>query len=214
MCGFVINDLHDIEKDAENHPARPLPSEQISPIVASIIYFALLTISLVTIKLYVAPSNVYLYFALLLGLINYNYVVEYIPYLKNPYVSAIGVIPLLILSSLLPSASSRVPIIATALFLFLFGREMLMDVQDARGDSLTLVKRLGITTSEQVAFALKITGSVVLAAGARRLSEVALAGLVLLGDFVFLYSWRKQRLRRVIIFVMKLQLLLGIYFLI
>src|SRR5438874_105203 len=53
MCGFVINDLSDIEKDRENHPHRPLPSNMVGAVSASAIYFTLLTISLVLIKLYV-----------------------------------------------------------------------------------------------------------------------------------------------------------------
>jgi len=130
MSGFVINDLHDIDKDRENHPSRPLPSDKISPISASILYFALLTISLVLLKAYIPPSQMYLYLLLLIGLINYNYVVAYVPALKDLYVAAVGIIPVLILSTLLPAKRGYVLVIA-CLFLFLLGREMLMDIEDA-----------------------------------------------------------------------------------
>jgi geranylgeranylglycerol-phosphate geranylgeranyltransferase len=69
MCGYVINDLHDIEKDRQNHPARPLPSNQISQTWASVIYFVLLAISLAPIKVFIKDEYVYLYLLLLLALI-------------------------------------------------------------------------------------------------------------------------------------------------
>jgi geranylgeranylglycerol-phosphate geranylgeranyltransferase len=72
ICGFVINDLRDIEKDRKNHPNRPLPSSAISEIGASVIYFSLLGASLILIKLYVELPYVYLYLLFLIGLVNYN----------------------------------------------------------------------------------------------------------------------------------------------
>src|SRR3954466_2069741 len=75
MCGFVINDIHDIEKDRLNHPERPLARNDLSPFTASVIYFLLLGISLVLVKALVDLAHVYLYLLLLISLINYNYIV-------------------------------------------------------------------------------------------------------------------------------------------
>src|ERR1044072_3537324 len=59
MCGFVINNIFDIEKDRENHPTRPLPSGRISPSVASFIYFMLLAVSLSLVHGYSNSSNIF-----------------------------------------------------------------------------------------------------------------------------------------------------------
>jgi geranylgeranylglycerol-phosphate geranylgeranyltransferase len=213
MCGFVINDLSDIEKDRENHPNRPLPSQTINELGASIIYFTLLAFSLITIKLYVSPAHVYLYVLLLVALINYNYVVAYVPAAKNIYVATVGLIPIFILASLVDSGSILVRI-APSLFLFLLGREMLMDVEDSKGDLNTLANLVGAKTAENVAFLLKSLGSVGLCLAITGTTDAALVVLLVLFDGLFAWAWKRGRYRRTTIHLMKLQLLVGIYFVI
>jgi geranylgeranylglycerol-phosphate geranylgeranyltransferase len=213
MCGFVINDLSDIEKDRENHPSRPLPSRTISELNASFIYFGLLAASLTMIKLLVEPRHVYLYVLLLIALINYNYVVAYLPAAKNLYVAIVGLLPIFILTSLVGN-NSIIPLIVPSLFLFLLSREILMDVQDAKGDGRTFVNLIGPNGAENVAFALKFVGSLGLCLAIASREDAILVGLVVILDAIFLFAWKLGRYRRVQIHAMKLQLLIGIYFVI
>jgi geranylgeranylglycerol-phosphate geranylgeranyltransferase len=213
MSGFVINDLHDMDKDKVNHPGRPLPSQKISPVAACILYFLLLTLSLALIKANVEPRDTYIYLLLLLGLINYNYVVSYIPSLKDLYVATIGVFPLFILSSLLPEGRGHGPVIM-CLFLFLLGREMLMDIEDFHGDGKTLVKRIGLRRSVYIAFGIKFIGSLILSQQVSDLWGAIILFTVVASDLLFLFLWSRPTMRGVVLFCMKLQLLLGIYYLI
>jgi geranylgeranylglycerol-phosphate geranylgeranyltransferase len=211
MSGFVINDLHDIEKDKTNHPNRPLPSKKISPVVACILYFVLLALSLALIKANVEPPYTYIYLLLLIGLINYNYVVAYIPSLKDFYVATIGIFPLFILSSLLPGRG-HVPVII-CLFLFLLGREMLMDIEDLDGDGETLVKKIGVAKSTYIAFGVKLVGSLVLSQQINDIWGGVILLTVVASDLLFFLFWIRSAVRSAVLFCMKLQLLLGIYYL-
>jgi geranylgeranylglycerol-phosphate geranylgeranyltransferase len=213
MSGFVINDLHDIDKDKANHPHRPLPSQQISPVAACVLYFFLLTLSLVLIKATVKPAHTYIYLLLLVGLINYNYVVSYVPWLKDFYVATLGIFPLFILSSLLPEGRGH-GLVITCLFLFLLGREMLMDIGDVDGDGETLVKRIGLERSASIAFGVKFLGSLILSQQIGDLWGALILFTVVASDLFFLFLWSRPTMRGVVLFCMKLQLLLGIYYLI
>jgi geranylgeranylglycerol-phosphate geranylgeranyltransferase len=213
MCGFVINDLHDIEKDSQNHPDRPLPRGQISVQWAGVLYFSLLGISLTLVKLYVAPADAFLYLSLLLGLINYNYAVSYFPSTKNLYVAALGLLPVIILVRLLPSEKNYW-IVLLALFLFLLGREMLMDINDAKGDPLTLVKKIGLGRSTKLAFAIKIVGLFALAGQMKDQTGVIIFVILVSWDCLSIYLWSRGRARLPILFCMKFELFFGIYYLI
>jgi geranylgeranylglycerol-phosphate geranylgeranyltransferase len=212
MCGFILNDLRDIEKDRENHPHRPLPCSQISEWAASLGYFCLLALALILFKLYLDSTTLYLYMLLLLMFVNYNYVIDYVPITKNIYVASAG----LVLIALLSSLTSRVnlSIIAPATFLFLLGREMLMDIQDSKGDENTLAKHIGVRVSENFAFASKFFGSLLLFLTATNALDTILVSLILVGDCLFLYLWKANAYRRLTVNAMKFQLLIGIYFLV
>jgi|SRR5579864_137866 len=213
MCGFVINDLHDIDKDVQNHPSRPLPSNKLSPVTASLIYFLLLAISLILVKAYVAASHVYLYLLLLIGLINYNYIVLYLPACKNLCVAAVGIMPIVILASLLPPRQTYWPVIVS-LFLLLLAREMLMDIEDAAGDGETLVKRIGLVKSQYIAFGAKAAGVLVISSQATERWGIVILLVFIVSDLMSFYLWKYTGFRARILLGMKLQLVLGIYFLV
>jgi len=213
MSGFVINDLNDIDKDRENHPQSSLPSKKISEAGASVLYFTLLAISLLTIKLYVEASYVYLYLVLLLCLVNYNYVVAYCPILKTFYVAAVGLIPFIIISSIVQNGRSPLTV-ALSLFLFLLGREMLMDILDAEGDSGTLAIALGQKRSTAIGFTVKIIGSICLAFSIRNETDIGIIAALVIIDICFLALWSFNQYRRAIIQAMKVQLILGLYYIV
>lgn len=211
MCGFVINDIHDIEKDRLNHPERPLARNELSPFAASIIYFLLLGLSLVLVKALVDLSHVYLYLLLLIGLINYNYVVLHAPTLKNVYVAFVGTLPLFILASLVPQRAGYIFVIVS-LFLFLLAREILMDIEDMAGDGETFSKAVGVRRAQWIAVSAKGIGDLALAIKVHEAWGAAILGIIVASDLFCIRLWRQGSRRQLVLLIMKLQLLAGIYF--
>lgn len=133
MSGFVLNDIYDVERDRINHPTRPIPSGHLSSSAATILYFALLGGSLLTIKLYAPMDQLFLYLTFVLLFSNYNFVVEKVLRLKNLFVAVVTIIPVWIVADLIALDSTRFVLMAS-LLLYIVGRELLMDVQDMEGD--------------------------------------------------------------------------------
>jgi|ERR1043166_1398141 geranylgeranylglycerol-phosphate geranylgeranyltransferase len=214
MCGFVLNDIHDIEKDVHNHPKRPLPSKQISVACATSIYFALIVISLVFIKTYVAAANVYLYLIFIVGMINYNYVVSHFPMAKNFYVAIVSIVPIMILTSLIPNQDVHWSILLS-LFAGILGREILMDIQDASGDGDTFAKRIGASMAEKIGLTAHTIGVASLSLHVRDVVGAVNLGILIISECAILYFWKQSDRSQtsVLLFVMKLQLLLGVYYL-
>src|SRR5688572_25665258 len=96
MAGFVLNDILDAEKDAVNHPFRPIPRGDISKTNAMALYFGLLLLTLISVRLWVPLKELFYYLLFVISFANYGFVVERFPLLKNPYVGAATVIPVLI----------------------------------------------------------------------------------------------------------------------
>lgn len=209
MCGFILNDIHDAERDEENHPNRPLPRKQLTDTHAAIIYFVLLAAALAALRAFVDAPMAAWYLLLLVALINYNYIVTFFPFLKNIYAAGTGTIPLVILALTLGRDQVSVTTLV-ALFCFLLGRELLMDVEDLRGDGNTLAKILGPVLATYAGFALKLGSVGVLLAGASGRLSINLAIAILALDVVFAVAWTKQQFRRVVLHGMKAQLALGI----
>jgi hypothetical protein len=154
-----------------------------------------------------------LYLLLLLALINYNYVVEYAPKLKNLYVAIAGTLPIFILASLLPDLPG-VARTSSALLLILFGREVLMDVQDHSGDGPTLAKSMGLARATSLGMASISIGSIVLLLAPSAPAALLCALLAMLLTVVLIGVWfLVPRLRRLVINAMKAQLLLGVAYL-
>src|ERR1051326_1660581 len=190
MCGFILNDIHDIERDRENHPDRPLPRKQLSETQAAVLYFSLLSTALVMLRIFVDVEEIFLYLLLLIALINYNYIVDYFPYLKNVYVACVGIIPLLILSLLLKRQDMMLATIP-ALFAFLLGREILMDVEDLRGDGTTLSRVFGPRVAIRAGFCLKAAAGATLLVLASN-NWMKICAVVMLGfDAAFVLIWFK-----------------------
>src|SRR5262249_55421976 len=155
MCGYTANNLHDIEKDRENHPDRPLPAGEINISAAAIAFFCLLALALISVREWIVAPNAFLYLLILIAMINYNYVVFYFPSLKNVLVAFAGTIPLFILAEAAHGPTVRVSVICS-LFFFLLGIEVLSDTEDIAGDGNTLVKMMGTRRAANIAFFAKI----------------------------------------------------------
>lgn len=211
-CMFILNDMNDVERDRINHPRRPLPTGSVTVGTAAIIYLLLFGTSLILVRVLIERGVHFIYLAGLLLAINYNTVVNNLPKLKNPYVALTATVPVFIVNSAL--ATPAIPAsVAIAIFLFVFGREMLMDVHDAPGDGHTLAKSLTTGRAAIIAFTLQAMAMGVLGLHLTSSLRTISLGLILL---LFAYSvarWKRPQARLFLIQVMKLQLIVALSFL-
>ncbi len=212
MCAFIANDLDDIEKDRINHPDRPLPAGYITPTFAGTVYFTCLGLALSCTWHYVTEGVAFLYYTLLALHISYGYLVESLPGLKAPYVGAMNTLPVLIVAYQYPEETKLFVAAAAILFLVL-GREICMDIKDRPGDSSSFMHRFSPARLAFLGFLLQMIGLFLLASQIRRRGDfIALLAMI----FVLLVSaicWFTFSKRRISIIVMKLQWVVGLYFL-
>lgn len=211
ICTFILNDLHDLERDRINHPARPIPSGRITPTYASVAYLAAFISSLLLIKALWSEQLEVTYVLLMLIALNYNVTVEFLPLFKNVHVALTAAFVIYLASQ--ASGQDLQASLFVSTMLFVFGRELLMDIRDARGDGLTLANRLSGVQGVIVAFAAQCIAAVLLLVVSDTRLELldSLAGAFLLS--LTIYLWPNQRFRRKLMQLMKLQMLVPIAFL-
>ena len=212
ICTFIINDVNDLEKDIVNHPDRPLPRKEVTVGFAVTLYFLFIFLSLILVKIYVPVKYVYIYLTYLVLLTNYDYMVATFPQIKNFYVSVTTVIPIAVLSYVSPG-NYNYAYVAYALIFFTLGREMFMDILDEEGDGKTFVKLLGSKRAPIIASMSQWVGVLVLTCAINSLIDalaIALLALTLCGLHL---AWQKTEYREQLIFYMKVQMLIGLYFL-
>jgi len=137
--GFIINDINDIERDTVNNPERVLPQKLITSEFAIVAYYLLLLATLIVIKFFMPLSSVFVFMLYLVLIINYNYLVDSFPYLKNFYVLIISTVHLSIIFLLVPINW----FFAGCIILNILCQEILLDLRDLKGDGETLPKILG-----------------------------------------------------------------------
>lgn len=213
MCGFVLNNLHDLERDRKNHPGRPLPMEKITQTASAVLFFVLLAIALVSIRMWIPAQHAYPYLLLLILMNIYNYVVTYFAYLKNVIVGFAGLIPILVVASVGSPAFPFWPILCAALF-FILCVEILSDILDASGDGFTFVKVIGLRAASYLAFAFKLISDLVLLFSSTTVLKSGLSLTILAIDSVLFLVWQASRRRKSVIGVMKAELLVALIFLI
>lgn len=212
MCTFIANDLDDVEKDRVNHPDRPLPAGQITPVLATILYFTCLALALFSIRYYVAPDVAFLYYALIALLISYGYIVDWLPSIKTLYVATVTTIPVLIVATFYPD-QTRLYWVAVAAFFLVIGREICMDIRDRPGDPVSFMHRFRPAPLAAFAYFLELVGLLLLASQAGRAGNIValLIMTALLAQSALL--WFKFSRYRLAIILMKLQWFVGLYFL-
>lgn len=208
MCTFILNDINDIERDSINHPHRPLPSGLLSIRVAALIYLILFIASLVLVRTMIGERVQYIYLLGFLIAINYATIVNHIPVLKNAYVAFACLIPFEIVNTAADRAVVPLAFMA-GVFLFMLGREMLMDIRDTSGDGPTLVKMLPVTMAPVVAFALQLAGIVALATLATNLIRLSTLLPIIVLWLVTIAVWHAEH-QRAAINLMKIQMVLAI----
>lgn len=212
ICTFVANDLGDVERDRVNHPNRPLPAGHLAPTFAAVLYFTSLTLALFSTKHYVAPGIDFYYYALFTLSISYGYIVECLPSLKAPYVAAAASVPVLIVAASYPD-EPRLYIVAGSAFFVTLGREICMDVIDRAGDATSFMHKFRPTPLAIAAFCLQIIGLLLLGNLAHRPGDfVSLFAMTSLLAQSGLYWFKFARYKRAII-LMKIQFIVGLYFL-
>ena len=212
ICTFISNDLEDVDRDLVNHPDRPLPSRQIAPVFAVLLYFTCLGAALLLTHHYVSEGVAFWYYGLLTLAISYGYIVEYLPSLKPLYVAVASSIPVLIVLAWYPN-ESRLYLVAAAVFFLTAGREMCMDIKDRPGDEDSFIQKFNPTRLAIAAFGLQAIGLVVLGVQVHDVaSTVDLIAMVCLLVLAGL-SWFAWSSYRAAIIVMKLQFFVGLYFL-
>ena len=212
VCTFIGNDLDDLERDRVNHPERPLPTGNLSVAVAGIMYFTSLSLALFTTRHYVTQGIAFWYYGLIAISISYGYVVECFPSLKAPYVAAVSSIPILIVAAWYP-AEVRLYFLAGSVFLVSVGRETCMDITDRVGDSISFMHRFEPRTLALIAFCIEAAGLLLLLVQVGKPRDIAaLIGTMVLLGLAALYWFKFASYNRAG-FLMKLQLVVGLYFL-
>ena len=201
ICGFIINDVNDIEKDIINHPDRPLPKQEIRITTAVVLYFIFLAISLIMIKMFISGASVFYYIIFLLGFSNYNYIVNHLSFLKGLYVAVIGAVPIMIMIDSCNLGMINYCAVFGFVF-FMLGREILMDVLDVIGDKNNLALMLG-SKAIICAFALQLLGLFTIVPLIDNISKTVLFFCLLGIMIIFILLWHVQRLQHSLIITMK-----------
>jgi 4-hydroxybenzoate polyprenyltransferase len=213
VCTFIANDLDDVERDRVNHPERPLPAGHLAPAVAGVMYFTSLFLALFSTKYYVTEGIAFWYYGLAAISISYGYVIECFPGFKAPYVAVVSSVPVLIVVAWYPE-EVRLYFLAVSVFLVSLGREICMDITDRAGDAVSFMHRIKPQPLALFGFCLDAAALLLLVVQVRKLRDVAaLLGTVALLAIAAVYWFKLASYNRAT-FLMKMQLLVGLYFLI
>lgn len=213
MCTFIANDLDDLETDRVNHPERPLPARHLTPEFAAVLYFVLLALALFSTRHFVEQDIAFWYYGLFTLTISYRYIVDCLPSIKAPYVAAANSVLVLIVARSYPN-EPRLYAVAGSVFLFTLGREICGDVMDRAGDRVSYLHRFRPVPLGVVAFSLHAMGLLLLAIHIRKPGEIAdLLAMTLLLALAGVY-WFKLGQGPRASFLMKVQLFVGLYFLV
>lgn len=213
MCTFIANDLDDIEKDRVNHPERPLPAGHLTAEFASILYFLSLGFALVSTRYFVPQDIAFWYYVLITLTISYRYVVGFLPSAKTVYTAIASSIPLLLIATSYPQ-EQKLRVAAVSVFLFILAREICGDLQDRPGDAVSVMHRFSPLSLASIAFVFQILGLILLAFQTSNRGElIALISMTLLLTLSGIYWFRLASYRRATL-IMKIQLFVGLYFLV
>lgn len=211
MCTFIANDLNDVETDRINHPQRPLPSREITPIVAVILYFISLGLALFSARYLLEEKIAFWYYGLFFLSISYGYIVDHLPVMKAPFVAITSAIPVLIVTAWFPQ--NRLYFVCGSVFLITLGREICMGIKDRAGDADSVLNRVNGTSLARAAFSLQSIGLVLLLTQIEGALD-ALALLIMAGLLATsMIVWQVSARYRLSIILMKLQFFAGLYFL-
>lgn len=212
MLTFVANDYDDLESDKVNHPLRPIPSGRVGKRAAVTLYFILIFIFITSIYIIQNAFVVMMYSALCILVISYRYVKAELLAIKSIYVAVCNVLPIAIVGGVIGDAPRKVWL-ACALFMFSISRELLMDILDMKGDGGTIPNLLGERWSVRIGIFLQLPAIFCMYALGRTAADLLIASIIAAIATYAIYCWRQSDGRETAIDVMKLPMLLGIYYL-
>lgn len=189
---FAVNDFFDRQRDAINHPDRPIPSGRASPrtvLISGVIAF---TASLGLAIFFAIPTVFGFQVAAALGAALYGATVAWVPILKGLHAAAIAALPILAGFVAVPGLAVERAFVIAVVLLFV-ARETLMDVEDAKGDS-----EYGV-------------GTVAVVAGAARARLMAIGLLALSLGFLFAAANSQRRLLAVVALAVMFSCLAVVY---
>jgi geranylgeranylglycerol-phosphate geranylgeranyltransferase len=213
ICAFIANDLDDLEKDRINHPERPLPRGYLSPTFATVLYFVSLGIALLSTSSYVERRTAWVYYLFTIIMISYRFIVEYLPTTKAFYIAVAVVIPVLVIAPVYPDRL-RLYTVAGAAFFHVLGREICMNILDRLGDPHSFFHRFTEKSQATVAFASMGVGVILLTIQVKTPGDgFAVALFTILLAIAGFYWFRRSEHKRAVS-ITKIQMLVGLYFLI
>jgi 4-hydroxybenzoate polyprenyltransferase len=140
MVGFILNDMFDLKADLAAQREKPLAKGAISVASAGTVAF-ILSCGAILVALEVHKgASLEILVCTLCGVTIYSVVARYLPTLKGVATALLCFAPFLYASSV--SGVKFPPAYYVLLFLFIFGRELLLDVRDIDADRLAKVRTL------------------------------------------------------------------------
>lgn len=132
--------------------------------------------------------------------------------LKGPYVGAMNTLPILIVAYQYPE-ETKLFVAAAALLFLVLGREICMDIKDRLGDASSFMHRFRPSRLALLGFLLQVTGVFLLASQIRRRGDFVAVLTMISVLLISAIGWFKFSKPRLSIIVMKLQWIVGLYFL-
>jgi geranylgeranylglycerol-phosphate geranylgeranyltransferase len=209
MGGFALNDYCDAEKDRVNRPYRPIPSGKISRTSALFIGFVLIASARIVSAIMSDNIRELSIFAFAItGVCSYNIVVKRFTILKNLWTGVICALPFVYF---VVHANMGL-VLPLAVFLYVFGREILMDVVDLKGDVSvgirTLAARMGASASV-FGFCMITAGlSVFIAEGQQKFIIWSIVTLFLVSLLAWMF--RNGTFRRSAVYILWIPMLIGV----
>jgi len=188
--GFALNDYLDRESDRVNHPGRPIPAGTISARNA-LRASAILLVASIVVAAGVNWQAVGIILAAAVVAVSYETVLKFKGVLGNLSISTLAALTFLFGGAAVDRLLS--PLFASMVaFLFILGREIIMDVEDMAGDvdRRTLPRQIGRGNALVVAGALILAaiGVSILPYEPLRLFGLFYLPVVLAADVVFVYA--------------------------
>lgn len=219
MGGFALNDYYDIEKDRINKPHRAIPSMRLSSNTVLTISITFIVSAILTALLVRRDSfTLILYLTATSGILVYNVLVKYFALSKTLFTAIISSLPIFFVVKTLQYSSVYL-LAPISTMIFLFGRELLMDVTDIDGDKrdgiITVPMLLGKKFTTILGFSSQVLGASLLFPILLYMPVIANA-LYLSGIFSsiciawLLWRYRAGNYQRQVIVTLWLPMILGV----
>jgi 4-hydroxybenzoate polyprenyltransferase len=165
MAGFALNDLYDLEKDSKAGTDKPLIIGSVNQDEVRLFVWYLSALGLVIAATVSHGNSVLIIEVTLFGVAVYSWCAQKVPVLKGAATAVLCCAPFAYAAEI--SGIHFRPIFYAFLLIFIFGRELLLDVKDFAGDQkagiITIVAYLGRRPSQSIGWLLMVGSLTVVA---------------------------------------------------